>query len=180
MRSSAVALLACLLAPAPLAAQAAPPADAPLPRHVTHLLALARDGFERVRGPQTRPPETLGIVTTTWFASTYRMKFRGVDAEPEIRVNRGINTVYEARLPVRDSADVPALLAAAAEGIQGVIPAGWKKSQRLAESPTPFSSVWWNECTRGGRAVSISTYRPGEESPALRLIVRLDGGPCVK
>ncbi|HEY0035458.1 MAG TPA: hypothetical protein VGB66_02160 [Longimicrobium sp.] len=180
MRSTVLALLVCLLAPASLAAQAAPPADAPLPRHVTHLLTLARDGFERVRGRQTRPPETLGIVTTTWYASTYAMKFRGVAAESEIRINRGINTVYEARLPVRDSADVRALLAAAVEGIQGVIPAGWKKEQRLAESPTLSSSVWWNECTRGGRAVSISTHRPHEESPALRLIVRLDGGPCVK
>jgi hypothetical protein len=180
MRASSVALLACLLAPAPLAAQAAPAPDAPLPRHVAHLLVLARGGFERIRGRQTRPPEVLGIVTTTWFASTYAMKFRGVEAESEIRTNRGINTVYEARLPVRNGADVRALWAAAVEGIQGVLPPGWTKELHPAGSSTQPASAWWSECTRGGRTVSISTYRPGEESPALRLLVRIDNGPCVK
>jgi hypothetical protein len=167
MRPSLPVLLACLLAPASLAAQAAPPPDAPLPQHVAYLLTLARTGFAEVRGPATHGPG----------ASTYAVRFRGAEAVSGITVNPGWNVMHETRLPVRDGADVHALWAAAADSIDRLVSDGWRRPRLRSESPAQVSFAWWAECANGARSLSLRT-NASYEPPALYLIVYKYDAPC--
>jgi hypothetical protein len=174
MRSSFPFLLACLLAPASLAAQAAPPPDAPFSQHVAHLLTLARAGFAEVRGPATYVPST---TLATTLASTYAMRFRGADAASGITVNSRWNVMHETRLPVTDGANVHALWAAAADSIDRLVADGWRRPRLRSESPAQASFAWWSECANGARSLSLRT-NASYEPPALYLIVYKYDAPC--
>ena len=175
MRSSLPVLLACLLAPASLAAQGAPPPDAPLPQHVAHLLTLARAGFAEVRGTATYGPGT--SLTTTTLASAYVMRFRGAEATSGITVNFRWNVMHETRLPVTDGANVHALWAAAADSIDRLVPDGWRRPRLRSQSTAQVSFAWWAECANGARSLSLRT-NASYEPPALYLIVYKYDAPC--
>lgn len=174
MRFTLPALLVCMLARAPLAAQAPAP-DAPLPQHVAHLVTLASGGFAEVRGEGTTGAAT--SFNAAMLASSYAMRFRGVDAQSGVTINFRWNVMHETRLPVLDGADVKALWAAAFDGISRALPAGWQ-AHRFDAPPGPAASIaWWAECANGGRSLSLRTNAP-YEAPALYLIVYRYDAPC--
>ena len=170
MRFFLLLALTLTLAPATLRAQPAP--DAPLARHVAHLLESARGGFRDVRGAVTYGPGT--TFTTSVLASTYGLRFRGADASSEIRVNARWNVLHLTRLPVPvERAALPAAWAEAADSIRTVIPAGWREFRTAGERPY----VYWAECDNGGRQVALHTTLPFE-TPGLHLIVYQFDAAC--
>jgi hypothetical protein len=184
-------LVPLLLCATRLAAQPAqaPAPDAPVPRHVAHLLELARTGFVDVRGAPAAPLDPWA--TTRVFGSSYRMRFYGQEVRSELRVQEGREVRHFTRFPVaggRAAAD--SLLTLVAREVGTVTPAGWQQmvSQGLWRSVTPagwqqmpsqdpWRSVAWWECLFGGRKVELETTLPGEQ-PGLNLVVSWSARPC--
>ncbi len=177
MRLSTSALIVCLLAPAALAAQTAPQAprpDAPLARHVAHLLRLAPGGFPAVRGPGL--PDTT-FSRTTDHPSSYAIRFRGANATSGVRAT-AYTTMHQTRIPLQENANAGALWAAMADSIKPVIPAGWREYRR-ARAPGEVSYISWSECRNAGRMVVLNTHAPYEK-PTLHLTVYQYAAPCPK
>lgn len=163
-------LVPLLLSATGLAAQPAP--NAPVPRHVAHLLELARTGFVDVRGAPAELPNPWA--TTRVFGSSYRMRFYGQEVRSELRVQEGREVQHFTRFPVaggRAAAD--SLLTLVAGEVGAVIPAGWQ--QMLGGGS--WRSVAWLECLFGGRQVKLETTHPGEQ-PGLNLVVSRYDRPC--
>ena len=175
MRLSLPVLLLLLLVRTPASAQAGPPADAPVARHVSHLLTLAGNGFASVRGQPTYGPGT--SLGTTVLASGYAIRFQGADAPSDIRINSRWNVMHVTRLPVGRAEDVQGLWTAIADSIGQVLPAGWQRYRRPAESPREVSHAWWTECNNGGLALALQTHAT-YEAPSLLLIVYRYDAPC--
>jgi hypothetical protein len=165
----AMLLVPLLFSAAPLAAQPAP--DAPVPRHVAHLLELARTGFAEVRGEPTYEPST---TPATVLASTYAIHFGGAEAQSRVRVNAGWNVLHQTILPVAgDRAAANRAWARMADSIAAVIPAGWRR-MRMADTRNAI----WQECEQGrGREVALGTSLPFQP-PALSLTVYRYDRPC--
>ncbi|HET7463380.1 MAG TPA: hypothetical protein VFJ82_19160 [Longimicrobium sp.] len=163
-------LVTLFVSAAPLAAQ--PAADAPVPQHVAYLLDAARDGFSAVRGQVTYGPGM--TYSTAELASRHAIRFQGVDARSELRVNLNWNVLHQTLLPVAGGrAATDSAWARLSAQIAAVIPRGWIAS-RNAETRHAI----WQECEQGrGREVALSTSLPFEQ-PYLTLIVYRYDQPC--
>jgi hypothetical protein len=165
-------LLPLLLVPRLLCAQPAP--DAPVARHVSHLLELARDDFRAVRGEVTYGPGT--SFTTTVLASRHAMRFRGHDVASGLRVNANWNVLHVSTLPVDAEREaLPGIMAALADSVAAVMPAGWQEFRLPGARP----HATWMECpgAGGGRQVTLEAALPFER-PGFYLIVYNFARPC--
>lgn len=163
-------LLPLLLASKTLPAQ--PAAGDAVPRHVAHLLDVARSGFREVRGEVTTASGT--TLASTIVASRYAMRFAGADVRSELWVNPGWNVLHVTSLPVTgDRAAATAEFERLASGIAAVIPAGWRELRM----PGVRDHVTWMECDFGGRQVVLQTSLPFQ-APGLELIVYKFDAEC--
>lgn len=169
-------LVPLLLSTATLAAQSAPAAapapDAPVARHVTHLLNLARTSFASVRGAPLA--EQKAFVADTSLASSYLIRFEGQDAESDLRVVERRNIHHHTILPVAGGPEaIDSVQARVAREVAAVIPAGW---ERLPDGGSQ-RSVSWMECFDGGRQVLV-TRSLSFETPGVVLVVYKFNRPC--
>jgi hypothetical protein len=169
-------LVPLLFSTATLAAQSAPAAapdpDAPVARHVTHLLNLARTRFASIRGAPAA--EQRAFAADTSLASSYVMRFGGQDAESDLRVVERRNIHHHTILPVAGGREgIDSVQARVAREVAAVIPAGW---ERLNDDSSQ-RSVSWMECMEGGRQVLV-TRSLSFETPGVVLVVYKFDRPC--